>query len=107
MDQSRHPFAERHLLLREEGGARRITVQIGPVLHHAQDASCQYRIVGFGPDVAREIWGLDSVQALQLALIAIGSDLDALGAGGGYSTEDDADGETGHGFPTAPPGAGT
>lgn len=106
-DQNRQPFAGRRLLLAEEGGGRRITVQLGPIRHHAQDASCQYRIVGFGPDVTREIWGLDSIQAIQLALTAIGSDLDARGAGGGYCIEGDTDGEPGHGFPTVAPSTGT
>jgi hypothetical protein len=108
MDQNRQPFAERRLLLAGEGGGRRITVQLGPIRHHPQDASCQYRIVGFGPDVTREIWGLDSIQALQLALTAIGSDLDALGgADGGYCIEGDTGGETGHGLPTVAPSTGT
>ena len=63
--------------------------------------------MGFGPDVMRETWGLDSIQALQLALAAIGSDLDARGAGGSYCIEGDTDDETGHGFPTVAPSTGT
>jgi hypothetical protein len=48
----------------------------------------------------REIWGLDDIQAVQLALAAVGSELNLLGGDSKYSVEGDADGEVGHGFPT-------
>jgi hypothetical protein len=49
--------------------------------------------------ITRDIWGVDDVQAVQLAMAMAGADLDRLAEGGKYSVVDDSDGESGHGLP--------
>lgn len=91
-------FAERRLVLRVHGLARNILVELGPITRSESDACCRYKVSGFDETICREIWGLDDVQALQLALGILGTELNRLGSGGSYSIEGDADGEAGHGF---------
>ena len=73
-------FLVRRKLVLVRGDARKIVdVEIGPVRTHATDVSCHVRIVG--PDQERnyDIYGVDGVQAVQLALRFAGSELDRLG----------------------------
>lgn len=93
-------FAERRLRLRSSVETKRILVQLGPVVRRDGACFCRYKITGFEQPINREIWGFDDIQAVQLALAAAGSELNRLGADGGYSVEGDADGEVGHGFQT-------
>ena len=93
-------FAERRLRLRVSTETKSILVQLGPVSRKDESASCRYTLAGFDGPIIREIWGLDDVQAVQLALAAAGSELNRLGGDGNYSVEGDADGEVGHGFQT-------
>ncbi|MGH9482081.1 MAG: DUF6968 family protein [Terriglobales bacterium] len=92
-------FAERRLRLRLSDAIRAIAVQLGPVVRKDGGAFCCYALTGFDRAISREIWGLDDVQAIQLAFVSIGADLDRLGGDGRYSVEGDSDGEVGHGFP--------
>lgn len=93
-------FAERRLRLRSSIDTKSIVVQLGPVIRRDEASFCRYHILGFDNPIIREIWGLDDIQAVQLALAAAGSELNRLGGDGKYSVEGDADGEVGHGFQT-------
>jgi hypothetical protein len=93
-------FAERRLRLRLPNETKSILVQVGPVVRKDEAAFCRYKLTGFDQPIVREIWGLDDIQAVQLALAAAGSELNRLGGDGKYSVEGDADGEVGHGFQT-------
>ncbi len=91
-------FAERRLYLRSANLTRNILVQLGPVTRTEDAASCRYQLTGFDQPISREIWGLDDIQAVQLALASVGAELDRLGGEGKYGIENDSDGEVGHGF---------
>ena len=93
-------FAERRLRLRSSMEIKSILVQLGPVVRKDEAAFCAYKLTGFEQPISREIWGLDDIQAVQLALAAAGSELNRLAGDGKYSVEGDADGEVGHGFQT-------
>jgi len=93
-------FAEHHLHLRSSSSTRKVIVQLGPIIRTEDAAFCRYRLLGFEQEISGDIWGLDDIQALQLALAFIGNELDRLQGDGKYSVEGDSDGEIGHGFPT-------
>jgi hypothetical protein len=93
-------FAERRLRLRSLVETKSILVQLGPVVRRDGAVSCRCQLTGFEQPISREIWGLDDVQAVQLALAAVGSELNRLRGDGKYSVEGDSDGEVGHGFQT-------
>ena|ERR1700751_2666065 len=100
MTETNEIFAERRLHLRLARETKRLLVQLGPVIRKDEASFCRYHILGFDSPILREIWGLDDIQAVQLTLAAVGSELNRLGDDGKYSVEGDADGEVGHGFPT-------
>jgi hypothetical protein len=83
-----------------EKETKNLVVQLGPVVRKDGASFCRYQLIGFDSPIVREIWGLDDIQAVQLALAAAGSELNRLGGDGKYSVEGDADGEVGHGFQT-------
>ena len=93
-------FAERHLYRRVDSEVVEILVQFGPVVRQDGSAFCRYTISGANGSLTRDIWGVDDVQAVELAFKMAGSDLDRLTDGGKYSIVDASDGETGHGLPT-------
>jgi hypothetical protein len=92
-------FAERKLHFRSPDVSRNIVVQIGPIDRRDGAAVCQYKLTGFDQAVSRKVWGFDDIQALQLAMVSIGAELDRLGGSGNFGVEGDSDGEVGHGFP--------
>ena len=60
---------------------RTVTVRVGKPRRFRggnDDYYCPYQILGLGDEVVRYAGGVDPVQALQLALVAIGADLGAL-----------------------------
>lgn len=95
-------FAERRLRLRSESECEDILVQFGPVIRQDSAAFCRYTLSGSDGAITRDIWGIDDVQAVQLAMAMAGSDLDRLSDGGKYSIAEDLGNETGHGLPTLP-----
>ena len=93
-------FAERRLRLRAGDDIEEILVQFGPVTRQDGAAFCRYKVSGADGNLTRDIWGVDDVQAVELALKMAGSDLDRIADGGEYSIADTADGEAGHGMPS-------
>jgi len=93
-------FAERRLRRRVGTGVEEMLVQFGPVVRQDGSAFCRYSVSGADGSLTRDIWGVDDVQAVELAFKMAGSDLDRIADGGTYSIVDTADGETGHGLPT-------
>ena len=91
-------FAERRLRRRSDIEVEDILVQFGPVIRQDGAAFCRYTLSGVDRAITRDIWGIDDVQAVQLAMAMAGAELDRL-ADGRYSVTDDSDGETGHGLP--------
>ncbi len=87
-------FLVRRQLTLVEGEVRKsVDVEIGPLRTYASDASCHVRIAGPDQEMNYEIFGVDGVQAVQLALRFSGSELDRLGGDQwGFSKEH------GHGF---------
>jgi hypothetical protein len=49
-----------------------------PVPHPKGDWACLYKFIGIGSEKFRYVAGIDSVQALQLAMFAVGAELSAL-----------------------------
>jgi hypothetical protein len=92
-------FAERRLRRRSDNEVEDILVQFGPVIRQDGSAFCRYAVSGADGSLTRDIWGVDDVQAVELAFKMAGSDLDRLAGGGKYSIVDTSDGETGHGLP--------
>jgi hypothetical protein len=93
-------FAERRLRRRFNEGTEEMLVQFGPVIRQDGAAFCRYTVSGADGSVTRDIWGVDDVQAVELAMKMAGSDLDRLAEGGKNSIADALDGEMGHGLPT-------
>jgi hypothetical protein len=93
-------FAERRLRRRSNNEVEDVLVQFGPVIRQDGAAFCRYTVSGADGEITRDIWGVDDVQAVELAMKMAGSDLDRLADGGKYSITDASDGETGHGLPT-------
>jgi hypothetical protein len=94
-------FAERRLQRRSHTEVEDMLVRFGPVIRQDGAAFCRYTLSGRDGAITRDIWGVDDVQAVQLAMSMAGSDLDRLADGGKYSVVGDSDGEVGHGLPTA------
>lgn len=62
-------IAERELDV--DGGLERAIVRIGtpePDRHEGGDWRCRFQIIGLGDDSVLEVFGVDSIQALQLCL---------------------------------------
>jgi hypothetical protein len=72
-------IAERHLVGRQGDQTFAVTVKIGkPVPHPDGDWECPYVISGLPSPISLRVGGVDAVQALFLALRAIGADLKFL-----------------------------
>lgn len=89
-------IASRTLSYEGPDGARRsIDVELGaPALtsQEPRDAwACPFQITGFGPPILREMYGVDAMQALVLALHILPTELRALAReeGGRYLDEPD------------------
>jgi hypothetical protein len=93
-------FAERRLRRGSDTETEDILVQFGPVMRQDGAAFCRYTVSGVDGSLTRDIWGIDGVQAVQLAMAMVGADLDRLANGGKYSVADDSHSESGHGFPS-------
>lgn len=93
-------FAERRLRLRTGNEVAEVLVQFGPVIRQDGAAFCRYTVSGDDGNLSRDIWGVDDVQAVELAMKMAGSDLDRIADGGKYSIANTADGEAGHGMPS-------
>lgn len=94
-------FAERRLRLRSGNEVAEILVQFGPVIRQDGAAFCRYTVSGADGNLTRDIWGVDDVQAVELAMKMAGSDLDRIADGGKYSIANTSDGEAGHGLPSS------
>ncbi|MFZ1085225.1 MAG: hypothetical protein WAN35_09695 [Terracidiphilus sp.] len=69
-------IAERILTVKIEDRSFNVIVQFGKPLPHSKgDWCCSYRIKGLGDDIYFCAWGIDAVQALQLAMFAVGATL--------------------------------
>jgi hypothetical protein len=93
-------FAERRLRRRSDDEVEDMLVQFGPVIRQDGASFCRYTVSGATDSLTRDIWGIDDVQAVELAMRMAGADLDRLAHGGKYSISGTSDGETGHGLPT-------
>jgi hypothetical protein len=70
-------IAERALVAKSDKGIFEIKVRFGkPTPHLKGDWFCPYQIIGLGRDEVRNIFGIDAVQALQLAMFAAGAELE-------------------------------
>ncbi len=93
----------RHIRATSPDMQSKVEVRIGkPMRDDAETAHrwyCRYQIIGIGNDTVRSAYGADSVQALYLALVAIGIHLsNSLNVGDLYSETDET--EPNFGFPT-------
>jgi hypothetical protein len=69
-------IAERTLTATIENRSFNVIIQFGkPSPHPKGDWYCPYRIKGFGGDINFRACGIDAVQALQLAMLAVGATL--------------------------------
>ncbi|MGH9563259.1 MAG: DUF6968 family protein [Terracidiphilus sp.] len=69
-------IAERALDAIGDGGSFEVRVRLGkPTPHPKGDWACPFQITGIGDEKVRLIFGVDAVQALQLAMVAVGSHL--------------------------------
>ena len=70
-------IATRDLRIRTDSGLATVVVAIGQPeqLDDSSDYQCPYQIVGFGDERIRRAFGVDAIQALQLAMKMIGADL--------------------------------
>ena len=96
-------IATRELQLSAAGGPDRIvSVRIGKPrpFSDGRDYFCPYQITGVGDEKVSAAAGIDSVQALQLVMTAVGADLFALNRScyGGLNWEGGKHGDLG--FPT-------
>ena len=65
-------FAERTFDLVENGIRRELRLRVGTPKARESDWACQVQVVGLQDDHIFEIFGIDSLQALQLAVKFIG-----------------------------------
>src|ERR1039458_8851234 len=71
-------IAERTLTATIDNKSFDILVRFGkPLLHPKGDWACPYQIAGIGDEKVRLAFGIDAVQALQLAMLAAGANLSA------------------------------
>ena len=71
-------IAERTLTATTDDKAFDVLVRFGkPTPHPKGDWACPYQIAGIGDEKVRRAFGIDAVQALQLAMLATGAILSA------------------------------
>jgi hypothetical protein len=71
-------IAERTLTATIDDKSFVVFVRFGkPMPHPKGDWACPYQIIGIGDEKASYIFGIDAVQALQLAMCAVGAVLSA------------------------------
>ena len=69
-------IAERTLTATSDGKSFDVVVQFGrPAPHPKGDWACAYQITGIGDEKVRRAFGIDAVQALQLAMFSAGAAL--------------------------------
>lgn len=67
-------IAERRLSLKIDGEEREIRITLGrPYQESDQAYFCPFRIAGIGEEQTKRAGGIDSIQAMQLALVMIGA----------------------------------
>lgn len=98
-------FAERRLYLRSADRDQEILVQFGPVIRQDGAAFCRFTVLGADESITREIWGVDDVQAVELAMKIAGSELDLIADGGRFAIVGTPDSDEGHAFPSFDPRA--
>ena len=91
-------IASRHLVLEQGGKLEDIFVELGPLEDRNGATACHVRIAGEQSELVYDIYGLDAIQALQLALKFAGSELNRIADELSYSIA--ASKEPGHGFET-------
>ncbi len=80
-NQSNVPFeiiAERQLEYASGGKESPVFVRIGKPYDDGECWACPFQIIGIGSESIRPIYGQDSVQAIQLAMFIINSELEVL-----------------------------
>ena len=70
--------ASRKLILVRDGKEHKVLVEIGPISPVGQNASCHVRIAGEEQEFNQDIYGVDGIQATQLAMTFAGSTLDRI-----------------------------
>jgi hypothetical protein len=89
-------IASRTLLLRQNGLEAVVRVEMGPIEKKDDAFACHIRIGGNESELNHDIYGIDSIQALQLALKIAGSELNRVAEEQSYFIEGSS--EPGHGF---------
>jgi uncharacterized protein DUF6968 len=89
-------IASRRLLLHQGKEQEPVLVELGPLKERDAAVSCEVRIAGEDSESSQDIFGIDGVQALQLALRYAGSRLNAVADSSSYFIE--GSDEPGHGF---------
>jgi hypothetical protein len=93
---SPNAIASRTLLLRLNGQEEIVQVEVGPFQNGSSCVSCHARIAGAESEIDQDIYGIDAIQALQLALKFIGSELNRVADEQCYFIQ--GFDEPGHGF---------
>jgi len=89
-------IAERYLSLSMNGEERQIRIALGRPYQEPDHAYfCPFKIIGLEAERARRAGGVDSIQAIQLALVMIGAELSR------YSELLKWNGESSMGFPAS------
>jgi hypothetical protein len=85
-------IAERVLVAASSAGSFEVKVRFGkPIADPKGDWACPFQITGIGSEEILKIYGIDAVQALQLAMFSAGADLERLQKDVKISFLDDAD----------------
>jgi hypothetical protein len=85
-------IAERVLVAASSSGSIEVKVRFGkPMPDPKGDWACPFQIIGIGSEEILKIYGIDAVQALQLAMFSAGADLERFQKAVKISFLDDAD----------------
>lgn len=87
-------IASRQLILVNGSERETIRVDIGPLRDHVSYTGCHVHIEGVDGELHQDVFGVDGIQALQLALKFAGSELERIGNSWEFLDEQ------GHGFDT-------
>jgi len=99
-------IAQRELTwLRADGSNTKVSVLLGKPVRVADSSNCEcpYQITGIGSHKVRRACGVDAFQAIELALLMIGADLEALRKSLDGTLHWEGDDTGGLGFPIPPP----
>jgi hypothetical protein len=96
IENNSNAIASRVLLLRQNGREEIVRVEIGPFQNGDGCVACHVRIAGDESELNHDIYGIDAIQALQLSLKTVGSELNRVADEQSYFIQ--GSDEPGHGF---------